>query len=369
MADLAVVKLAIKDVDNLPKEASKMLLAGLTHAAQIEGSPHHFQASFLDMFDSTFQAAWSSAQNESVEAANAIISKDAEIEQKNAEKEAAEQAEKTVHAEYENKVNSLAELQKCYEIAQREHVAAERKGKSQLNDWNKLHNRHEQAVSFVQSTLTQLIDGTLTGEELEEAAVQTEKKLLDISEQVIASAAGKALRVTPENRQPFDAISIDACKSAFGAHIDALVKEVAENQKAETEFRAELLGDWAIAEIARERVEHAKLAKNEAQAADEMAMEVTREAKKAITVAIKAKSFAEREEISAQDKVAMFAKALDALGRLRAGPKASSEAEVGDVEMGNADADAEMKPATDVTDKIAAIDHSPATNECANRGA
>lgn len=113
-----------------------------------------------------------------------------------------------------------------------------------------------------------LAGGGWEDEETKAAALRAVQKHMDRADmdKLLKEVAPRALQLSPAKRARFDTTIVDQVTKLVNTGLAALNEQVEKIALEEADAKAELLGSWAIAEVARERADAAKKAQLDAQA-------------------------------------------------------------------------------------------------------
>lgn len=371
--DFALVNDAAQDVKSLSHSAKKMLKVGLPLVAA-EGQPaHEMGCELLDAVSRMFCEATKDATSEGKKAKDDVI--EAEKEMETAQKAISEAiaALSTATNELTAKEAKLAEAEAEGKAKADRHTSFETQVTTQTNFFDSTR----QSLTETQDLQTQmmtLVNGTFEGAQ-PEAAIESIKMCILASDKVLAASASHALRAPADQRAKFDEVTIEAVKQFFTAKIDEQLKAVAEFKDEESQLRAEVLGLWAISDVAKDHTIAVEIEKGEASAGVEQAA-VNLKEKESDMKRLKTRAqHSAAMEVIYDDRIKQFAEAVKGVERIREGPppapivEEAPVAEAMDVDSGVTDApeateskDATMEeakaetPAEQVTEKVEATE-------------
>jgi len=324
-ADLATVTKAIAEIDGFPEAARSMLLDGLPHAFTVaddgKSLPHAMQASFIKLVASALEDANAQAAKSRVEACTA--EKDAQHELQTCEKDLAEadEAAKVAAEGVTAKTQLTADVSKVVREAENEHNQAERAGQAAAKAWQQIREERKRAADVAQGSLHVLATGAWEDEDTRSAAMKAVVEHLQAIEvdNVLATAAPLALEVRPAKRARFDNLTVDTISAVVNKGLSALDEKLAAIAPEEEESRAELLGLWAIADVARDQVTKAERSLSDAQATSMLANATLASATTKLSEQKEMISLFASQQAVFEAKVADCKHALAALERLKAG--------------------------------------------------
>jgi len=156
------------------------------------------------------------------------------------------------------------------------------------------------------------------------------------AEQALQAAARSAFERSPAERRPFDVVALEALVANLAAYQAAASEKVTLSTPSAEQARAEVLGAWAILDVARDQIMATKEAIVEAELALEQASESFTTAETEAKVLRQALSGCLVQQTLSESAAAEINTALAALGRIAdaAAPASAAPAEASeDVKM------------------------------------
>eukprot|EP00448_Togula_jolla_P021768 CAMPEP_0170591286 /NCGR_PEP_ID=MMETSP0224-20130122/12323_1 /TAXON_ID=285029 /ORGANISM="Togula jolla, Strain CCCM 725" /LENGTH=373 /DNA_ID=CAMNT_0010915141 /DNA_START=56 /DNA_END=1177 /DNA_ORIENTATION=- len=159
------------------------------------------------------------------------------------------------------------------------------------------------------------------------------------AEQALQAAARSAFHRSPAERHPFDVITLEAVQANLALYQAAASEKVATSAPSAESAQAELLGAWAVLDVARDQIMTIKEAIGEAEQALELASQSFTAAETEAKALRQALSGCLVQQTLSEASAAEINKALAALGRITdeaavPASKAPSTEAAQDVKMG-----------------------------------
>mmetsp|Transcript_2840 Transcript_2840/g.7564 ORF Transcript_2840/g.7564 Transcript_2840/m.7564 type:complete len:377 (-) Transcript_2840:161-1291(-) len=332
-ASLETVTQVLLELDGYPHLSCQMMANGLPHALVGGAGRHECQGQFLDLVRDALRGAERAALEQQAEHGRRVGEEHAAVEAKQAAlKEATASAEAATRVATE-KEELLEQSRHKVQREEREHKQTERSTASIQKSLAHRQQENEKITFVLDCHLKTLEEGGWQNDEAEkDAAVESVVARLEGAgvEKVLVVAASGALRVKAEERKQFDKVVLEHVRQALEEQARLVGQQVEKERPAAAEADAELLGAWALADVARDQLAAAEEATNEAQAAAEAAVAAQEEARKAVEAQeARGKEASEASKL-AEEKARRVGDALAALELLVEG---ASSAAAEDVEM------------------------------------
>lgn len=319
--DLTQVQQVLESAEGYPSAARQMLLEGLPHCIAGADERHAYMDQFGELLGEAITELTGLANEKQAACDKAVAEAEAEAMEAKAAHEAAAAAAEAAKGAAEARRAEAAAQQKAVNAAQKEHKQAEKQGNQESRERTKLREHHSKLVSVSEGSLRMLQEDGWEDEEVMTAAVHAVQECLEAigAENVLLAAAPSALGKRVADRKPFDEITVGAVSEVLAKHVAQLGEEIAKMEPAEKEAQAELLGLWAIADVARDNLTKAQELAAEAEAASEAAADAESEAQAQAKVQQKVLKAAVAEQEAACEQVAALGAAQAAMARLLAG--------------------------------------------------
>lgn len=319
--DLSQVQQVLEEGEGYPSEARRMLLEGLPHCIAGAGGRHSYMDQFAELLGEALTELTGLASEKQAVCDRATADAEVQAAEAKAAHEAAAAAAEAAQGAAEAKNAEATALQKAVTAAQKEHKQVEKQGVVEGRERTKVRDHHAKLVSVSEGSLRMLLEDGWEDEEVMAAAVHAIQESLEgiNAESVLLAAAPSALGKRAGDRKPFDEITVGFVSEALAQAVAKLGEEIALIEPAEKEAQAELLGLWAIADVARDNLTKAQELAAEANAAFEAAAEVESEAKAQATVQQKVVRAAGIKQEASRQQVAAVEAARAAMARLCAG--------------------------------------------------
>lgn len=315
-AHVKIVKNVFQDNDILPASVRSMLIEGLDF---VESPPNEFGLKFLNLVTIGLKET----QEKTKEAYDSLKVKlsDGEMQFQVLQKALCDAKDALADADTAAKQKAdenCTAIEKA-KSSQLLHQQFEKSTQSKRNQWGALKSELAETKALADGPLKQLAEGLLSANELD-AAIDLVQPFLDShADKVIASASTPAFKVPVTERGSFDQATINEVVSCVQARIKELDEQVQASAEEESNLESELLGLWAIADVARDNM--AKL-QSEKQAAEnnlkdaETTLKASHEAITKFETDIQPFKF---EEVIAEDRIRSAKHALDAVQKIIAG--------------------------------------------------
>jgi len=250
-ADLAAVRAVVETLDTFPADARQVFLEGLP--GSVAGTGGILLAAALQDANAAASKASEEASAAAEEAANELDMVKTALEEVSSSVE-------TTQAEAEKTESISKAAAKVAKEAEREHNFSEKAAASQTKEWAAVREEQARAAAVLGGSFRLLEAGGWEDEEVKVASVQAVEDFLnDINaEKVLIAALPIAISAKPDSRKPFDAMAVEAAGKVLASHLAGLEAKVRESEPEEKEAKAELLGLWALAEVAREKAQETK---------------------------------------------------------------------------------------------------------------
>jgi len=324
-----------------------MMATGLPHALVGGADRHECQVQFLGLVRDALRDAQSGALEQQAEQGRRVGEEHAAVEAKQAAlSEATAIAEAATRVATE-KEELLQQARHKVQKEEREHKQTERSTAGIQKSLAHRLQENEKVTFVLDCHLKTLEEGGWENDEAEkDAAVESVVGRLEGAgvEKVLVVAASGALRVKAEERKQFDKVVLEHVRQALEEQALVISRQVEKERPAAAEADAELLGAWALADVARDQMASAEEASSEAQATAEAAVAAQEEARRAVEA-----QEARHKEASAASKLAeeKARRVGDALAALEMLAEGASSAAAEDVEMAGHE-DVDMVPSKDV---------------------
>jgi len=306
------------------------------------GEPHGYQKDFIQLAESVLKDLQTRISATLGELDVAQKEAETSLGSLQAAQEEASKAADTAKEAVATQKSELSELEKANTDAESKHKRGERDASAMVKAWDEVKGNHQRFGAIIEGSLRMLVDGGWEDDELMgEALKAVEDVLKEINADASMSAgAAHALSTKPDARHPFDKLVVDAINATLTKHAEGLEAKVQASAPEEAAKRAEVLGLWAIADCARDTVASAKRKLSALEASKMDALAVLELEKEKVTKVEADVAERANKRARAQDKAQETSDALEAIGRLVAGPVAPSPAPAARAEQG-ADASVE----------------------------
>jgi len=268
--DEAAVAEAIQELEGLPATARQMLGNGLPHAVPAanagEGAAVAFTGLVADSFDGELRRLAASTEE--------CIVAQREAEQQMLRLESAVidaiDASKAKAEELDAKVAASGDAAEAVKAEEMLHQQAEKVSKGQLQAWQEARDARTRAAAISEGPLRALAEGgTVEGGD---KAAATASVLELVADKVLCAAAAPALAAAPEERKPFDTLVVGEVAKTIDEQISEFDRDIAEFTPQEAQAKAEVLGAWALADVARDALAAAERTAQEAKVASQQAL-------------------------------------------------------------------------------------------------
>jgi hypothetical protein len=199
------------------------------------------------------------------------------LEDCRATREEAASAEKDATADIEEKSSALEEARVSAKRARHEYNLSQDAHQPVEKEHTQLCNFRDRIMSLRDDTLKTLVEGEWDEDDADEQenAVDVLMEFAQESnngvEPALRSAMPMALRTQPDSRKPFDVRTVEALNKLLTETLEASEEKVVQSTPAAKEASYEVLGEWAIADVARESEQAASEALKQAKIAQRTA--------------------------------------------------------------------------------------------------
>lgn len=323
-------------MDEYPDQARQMFVEGLPHAfaSDSPSSPaHDYQARFITLIESALQDA-----RRFVAEKLATRQQQVEAEQTILQAEQASCSEATIAAEAALEVSAEAERRQKQtgrdtQDFEREHKEVERESVKVRKALDSLLEEKAKVAFVLEASFRMLAEGGWEDEEAKAAAIAAVVSYLEDSgaEKVLVAAASEALGTKTESRKRFDKVTVQHVGEVLEEKARAIDAKVEQATPAAEEANAELLGAWALADVAREDMARAEEAGSAAEAASKAARKTLQEAQISVRAHEAALKVAAAALEQATEKAQLVERGFAALEELKAPKLQPPAAQVADV--------------------------------------
>jgi len=337
--DFSAVGEAIIELNGIPATARQMLEDGLPFALPSTSCADAFGA-----MQTAFTSLVAEAMNGELTRLAAATEESGSCQQEaeegllkyESEVISATEAATEAAADFDSKATASRQAGEAAEAAEVEHQKAQRANKDQIRAFADIREACSKATEVAEGALKALMEGSLEDEEAKENAAAS--VLEYVNDKVLAVAAPPALTTSPDERRPFDIVTVDAVAGVMATSVQKAELSVAEIAPEERQAKAELLGLWAIADCARDSLNAAQAEQKEAQSKQQLLDLEVDMAKERVQGQKRKKSDLAVQAVLDEANDAKIRKGLDALSRLTAAAAVAGEEATGsaDVEMNSA---------------------------------
>jgi len=269
----AQIAKVLHDSDNNAADpaTAKMFLQALPHI--FGGERHDFQVRLASMLRETLKQAREKHTGRQVSAATSLEETNATMETLQQEKSEAEAEAANTKAIVEEKVAVLSEKVQNTATATQRHAETVQENESVGKAHKDLEESKGEIDSLVNGYLSTLLLGSWDTEEDRDDFVKPVMDYLqDMGcDKVLLAALPKALGCIPEKRGEFAKISVDEAAKRLNDKATSIANSLEESKVKFEEAKAEDLGAWAIADVARDAEKVAEETKNTAEKVAEKA--------------------------------------------------------------------------------------------------
>jgi len=314
---LAALNRIIPSMKALPQSAQTMFIEGLPALGE-----HPFGKVGEQFLQLVIDAAKEDAQMATQELEMAKTSGAAATEKTEVLTQSLDEAKEALEAA---RTGTTAQAAACeaakvhLKDAQDVHTTFEKEIMSHLRFFKEVRDQHSEVKALHEGHFKALVEGTTQNVDI--AAAEVERFFAGPKcDKVIAAAAAVALRAVPDARAEFDKVTVDAAGKVFAGRLAELAAKIEESAKEEAEIRAELLGLWAIADVAGDAMSAAQKALVEATNSEAAAVEDVKEKQVAVSEQEKHLSNERINEVLLECRIKESSEAITAVEAVVAGP-------------------------------------------------
>jgi len=269
----AQIAKVLHDSDNNAADpaTAKMFLQALPHI--FGGDRHDFQVRVANMLRETLKQARAKQTGKQVSEASSLEETNATMEKLQQEKSEAKAEAANAKTIAEEKAAMLSEKEQNTATATQRHEETVQGNESVAKEHKELEESKGEIDSLVNGYLSMLVSGSWDTEEARDDFVKPVMDYLqDMGcDKVLLAALPKALGCIPEKRGEFAKVSVDEAAKRLNDKAASIASSLEESKVKFEEAKAEDLGAWAIADVARDAEKVAEETKNTAEKVAEKA--------------------------------------------------------------------------------------------------
>lgn len=324
---MAAIMQVLYELEEYPEQSRTMIMEGLPHALAHETPKHEYQEKFLSLFQGMLEDARRFAAEKQATAEETSKLEETSLQSLQAAYSEATAAAEAARVAALDQASAMEKARQAVKDAERDHKETEREQSRFDKAFDQLLEEKAKVAYVLEGSFLLLAEGGWEDEDAKASAVDTVQSYLEGigAEKVLVAAAHAALSTKMDSRKPFDKVTVEHVREVLEEKMRDITAKVEHEQIYYDKAKAELLGAWALADVARDNMLRAEDSCNAAEAARQASLKQQEEAQVGLCTQEAAQKAAVATLQQASEKVRLVEKAFCDFEQLRAGPPPAAE--------------------------------------------